>query len=283
MAGRTKGDFLNYANRTVKRSISNPVYETVSNDNDDSYGRDETTWGDIQQTDAGYDGSVTESGSDAGTVYGSYQGYTGRDQSLVGAERSTQPGVYDLDTGGDGTDDNDGFYDIPVRNYQRDDGKSSSVTGRSTTRIIKKRTNALDNMFGKVGNLLHSDKQPRSKAQKAVEVTQKLLTLNEYTNSKPVLIKTILWSSQHLDDGLEAITKGHRPVTIWRNIQYDDAEILAEAFLDAGRKSVRWAGAVRQVLDYEKKVKLGIILIPRAAQSIMHLFTYGIDIRMDVQ
>lgn len=279
---RSAEDFINDAKNRVNNRRFFELPETVSTDDDSSNGRDASAWGGVFQTNAGYDGATSESGSNDGSGYESNNIVARTGGSTFETERDSERGILDEYSSSNRTYDDDSGYDIPVRNYQSGSGQPVlSVPGQST-RVIKKRTSFFDNIADAVKQKIPRTNSTTKKSTltKVAGVTRKLLTLQEMTHNRPILIKTVLWTSDHLDYGLEAITKGHRPVEIWSNLEYADAEILVDAFLEMGQKSERWAMAVRQVMDYEKRVQLGVILIPRAVKSIVHLFTYGIDIRV---
>lgn len=281
---RTAEDFIHDAKQQAERLQRTHVLEGISADDSSFDGGDEIAWRSIRETDASYDGPTTISGPAYGTVASSIAEYDGSDEAIAGTERSQDSRVFNEHSGSYAIDDDDSGYDIPVRNYQRNTNQFDSSVSGQPTRIIKKRTNMLEDMFHAVQEKIPKA-GPKSKKKddpltKVAGVTRKLLTLQEITHNKPILVKLVLWTSDNLDHGLEAITKGHQPVEIWSNLEYDDAEILVDAFLEMGQKSEKWAMAVRQVMDYEKKVKLGIILIPRAVKSIVHLFSYGVDIRI---
>lgn len=278
---RSAEDFINEARANSANQRAN-LFEGISNDDNSSDGGDEITWRDIQQTNASYDGSNAISGATFGTGYESNQGFNGAIGSSFKTERDEERGILNEYSSSNTVNEYDSGSDYPVRNYQPSSSEPVRTVPGSATRVIKKRGNMLEGMVSSIREKIpRSTSTKKSSLNTVAGVTRKFLTLQEITHNKPLLIRTVMWTSEHLDYGIEAITKGHQSVEIWSNIEYDDAEILVDAFLEAGQKSERWASAVRQVMDYEKRIKLGTILIPRAVKSIVHLFTYGIDVRIE--
>lgn len=262
---RTKDDFLNYA-----RSSGTVIGAGIeSNNSSDSIGN-ETVSTNVWRTNEDDDLSITESVGTAEDIQRSSGFFTGQQQGLTG-------GTYGGDTGSYGLTDTTGYDDVEIRDSDRSTYQSSSTVYKPVTRrTVTKRTTKFDKIVQKVtGNQL-----PSGKTNKVTKQIGKVLTTGEITKYKTTLIQILLWSSENLDTGIVAITKGHKEIEIWSDISYVDAEILVDSVLDAGQKSQWVAQEVRLVIDHYKKAKALIIVVPRLYKTIMHVVTNGIDLRL---
>lgn len=270
---RTKGDFLNDAR--TRAAIQRPVFEIVPTNDSDDYAGNEIVGRRVLEADASYDGPASVTGGSSEFSYGT-------NQTTPWAEQGTDGRINELDFSRNGIDAIYGGNDDQTRDsYTGAYQPVQRPTEPVPVKTVKARSSFLDNAIGKVSRA--TSKPTKAKVDtinKVAGVTRKLLTLQEIANNKPILIKLILWSSDNIDHGFEAITKGHRPVEIWSNLEFSDVEILVDAILEMGQKSEKAATAVRQIMEYEKKGQLLVILAPRIAKSIMHLFANGIDLRM---
>jgi hypothetical protein len=100
----------------------------------------------------------------------------------------------------------------------------------------------------------------------------------EAARVRPKLIEYLLWQTEHMDQLIIATTKGHQPVEIWSTIDKTDAEIIADFMIARGRQDVRAAQAVRYLSVFIDRLKLGLIILPRAYQTVMTYFARGIGI-----
>jgi hypothetical protein len=269
---RTKKDFLEYARQ---RAVATGEFGDSTPDYSPDTGGTESIGGSVLTADVSYDAPVEESISDAATIqradepdYGSEQGETRRD---IGSDFSS-----------DGSTDSASTIDYPIRNYNPGSDYTYPTAARSPIRAVtKRRTSFADRALDFVAGKTQSREQKIKAATAAgVKVARKFLTIAEVSGNRGSLIKLVLWSSENLDAGISAITKGHAEVEIWSNIEYADAEILVDAALEMGQKSEKWATAVRQVIDYQKKIKVGVILAPRIYRSIVYTIVTGVDLRI---
>lgn len=279
---RTKGDFLSYAKSGVRPGTGPGVIEI-----DDASFNDgnENSGSDLYGTNESYDepASITSPSSGRSLQTSYYD--LGNEQGAVGVQQDEDGGIYGEYSSSNGITPDSGIRDIPIRNVNTGAYPIISSVSGPTRTVKKKRVNTIDKLLGVAGNKL-----PRSKTTKktnaapAQQSTQKVmrrfLTLIEVNDYRRGLINIVMWSSDHLDDGLTAITKGHRQVNIWSSMEWSDAEIIVDAFLEAGQKSEYWASAVRQVVEYSKKAQLLAIVTPKLYFTIMYLVTTGIDLRL---
>ena len=269
MPAKSKQEFLNYARREASKSRSRPQYAPDDYEGTSSTGSD--VWGAVSS----YDGSIESEYGSSQTEQSTDFGVAEREQSFNGSQSADYQrysgGEPEWDTSGDGAFDSSGSIDIPIRNVG---GDSYDIAESVPTRTTK-RVSPVDKVFGNIFGRQKAPPQP-----KAISVTRKLLTLAEVAKYRPGLIKLIMFSSDHMDDGISAITKGHRPVVIWSNIELPDAEILADSFLDAGQKSAYVAEKVRWVIEWEKKVQAGIILAPRVYKTIVYTVVTGLSFQL---
>lgn len=245
---------------------------SAANDTSDIGGTEEPG-GDLLSAAESYDGFSEESGDG----FSAEQSISSRSSSLqqesLGSTEGADGGVDFYDLGGHGTLDSDWGRDFETGNSRGHGGKSSSGSVRSGGRT--KRVSYIDEVLQKT-----STKAPKSTIQKTITTVRKVLTIAEVTKNRKDLVDLIIWSSDNLDNGISAITKGHRQVEIWSDLSYVDAEILADSFLQAGQKSEKAAAMVRKVMDIQKRIKVGVILAPRIYKSIIYTVLTGIDLRM---
>ena len=265
----TKEDFLKYARTSSANSRSAYQSERPEINYTSIDVGDETTRYDVQRADEGYDGSIRESGGESEELR-----YTGSG-AFRGEQRSDRT-VQFSDGSGDGTVDEYGGYDLPIRNISPDTSQPYQSVQSGTTRVTKKRTT----LFDKAGKMFGNKLPEKAKKQVVTTTIRKLLTIAEVSKNREKLIHLLLVSSEHMDHGISAITKGHREVEIWSSLERVDCEILVDAYLSAGQKSERIAGMVRKTIEYSEKAQLGIILVPRVYRSIVYMITTGLDIRL---
>ena len=149
------------------------------------------------------------------------------------------------------------------------------------------------NLFGKVGDVgnryreayqrSQREKQQREKisGQAKTGTKRRVLSETEIKNTRSDLIESILWQSDHADQLIIATTKGHdKSIIIWSDIDRDDASILADFLLERGRRDPYTAEIVRGMLDIQRKVQVGLILIPRAVATLSIYLQRGIGIAL---
>lgn len=266
---RTKKDYLEHA-----RSAAIERYrrlDGLETDNPSSNEGNANAGADVWPADAGHDSAIESAVGSSGQAEFGSQGNFRPDQSDVGLWEPADPGEYGEGSSGDGTDGVNGEYYIPIRTVGADSSQRVELRSLPTRRTVKRRSTIVDKVASTVSSVI-----PTTSKQKTV--VQKLLTVGEITHNRPILIKMLLWSSRHMDDGISAITRGHREVEIWSNIEYADAEILVDAFQEAGQKSLWVAERARQIVVLQSKLQAGVILVPRVYRTIVYMFTTGISI-----
>lgn len=109
--------------------------------------------------------------------------------------------------------------------------------------------------------------------------TEKRLSDTEAIRLRPRVVEFILWSSEHLDQFIQATTVGHEPVEIWSNIDTDEAEILADAWIRRGKTNPAMARVVRDMAVFIERIKEFIILTPRVYKTGLTYIQRGFSIR----
>lgn len=276
--GRNKQDFVNYAKSFTGRSnVGGAITESniIIERNENVSG---SLWGANERDDQSDEisGGISEaaqyaSGEFARQEQGNYTGIYGGDASSYG--------VTDTDGQSNSFDGNGGYSSREYTEAIPGNIGYGGATSLAQPKIRRTRTSLVDNTIKAIGNKLPHGKQ-KQQAVAASPVARKLITLAEVSKYKPILVALILSTSESLDNGISAITRGHREIEIWSNLEYSDAVILADLFLDAGQKSIQIASQIRLVIEYQKKAKALIILVPRLYKSVMYTVLTGIDIRM---
>lgn len=270
---RSKEDFLDYA-RNARRKSNRPTgateYTPDNNEGDADPSLDirGATSSDDGAAEVEYRSEQAEQRTDSWTPASIENSNGNKSTDYTG----DSGGVEEFDGSGYDSPNVDGGYDLPIRNYSSVDYQPYQPVQQSGKRT---RVSFLDGLLKK-----GTDRQKSLPAQKAITATRRFITLAEVAKYKPGMIRLIMFSSDHMDDGITAITKGHQPVSIWSTIETPDAEILADAFLEAGQKSAAIAEKVRWVMEWEKKVKVGIILAPRIYRSIVYTVITGISVQL---
>lgn len=104
------------------------------------------------------------------------------------------------------------------------------------------------------------------------------LNETESLRLRPHVVDALMWQSTHLDELMTATLKTHPEVMIWGTMDEEDCEVLADLIISRAKVSPRAATYVRNLANFQKRIEAIIILAPRAYQSCMLYFHYGISI-----
>jgi hypothetical protein len=265
MAARTKDWFKEYG----KRRRSNITAYGLSIDDESSDAGDATPVENLWGTNIVDSEPVQNAAGTGSYASGSYTTTNISSEANSNGEWGDFQGV-------DGDANGVRYADIPIRNIDAGSYQPASNirgNGNRTTPTVKTRVSLIDRMAGSL-------KKPSIKPKAAIpRKLGGLLTALEVTKNRQKLIIVVLWTSENMDNAIIAISKGHKPVEIWSNITHDDAEIIVDAMLEAGQKSIYAAERVRQVINYYAYARLGTILGPRSYLTLVHLFVEGISLK----
>ncbi|SRR6266567_671137 len=128
-----------------------------------------------------------------------------------------------------------------------------------------------------VQEALKSGTQTR-KTSKKKEPFKRLSDTEVLKMSKP-LVESLLWLSEHVDEFIEATTKGHQEVEIWGDLDKAECEIIADFLIARGKVDARTAQVVRELVTLLDKIKLGVIVLPRTYRTFKLYLERGISIR----
>ena len=105
------------------------------------------------------------------------------------------------------------------------------------------------------------------------------LSSEEAAKLYPKLVEYITWQSEYLDQFIIATTKGHDPtIEIWSNLDKAEIEILADYLIQRGRSDGTTAQAVRFASVLLDRVKVALIVLPRAYSTVNLYLVRGFDL-----
>jgi hypothetical protein len=172
-----------------------------------------------------------------------------------------------------------------------ENGQSNRTTGRRDASIYQYETSGgstrktATTITGKIKNVLtplkeyiSNRKDVSDKDKKKPKDGRKLSDL-EAAKLKPKIIEFVTWTSDHLDEALTAITKGHEEIIIWSNLDETEIEIIADFLISRGKKSEQAAILVRNMAVFIERVQLSLIVIPRMYLTAKILFEKGISLK----
>lgn len=80
---------------------------------------------------------------------------------------------------------------------------------------------------------------------------------------------------RYADEGITATTRDGARASIWRTIDDEDLQVLAEAMIEAGRKSRIIATTVRKMVGMHRMLQIGLITGPRFVMTLQHYKRHG--------
>ena len=188
--------------------------------------------------------------------------------------------------GGNGTtEDSDGGYNdigdqlgrlrsTNTGNYSSIDQHYGPTPKRSTWASIKNVGRQYKEIFTK------EEKHTDAPIRLSKKVDGKKLTDAEVLRLRPKLVEYVLWQAEHADQFIIATTSNHDPsIEIWGDITVDEAEIIVDYLLSRGKTDIRTAQAVRYASTLIDRLKLGLIIGPRAYKTAMIYIQRGFSIR----
>lgn len=107
---------------------------------------------------------------------------------------------------------------------------------------------------------------------------RKVLSDTEIKLKRDNLIRVLLIQSEHMDQAIQATTRGHREVTIWSTIDKKDAAVIADLMLQRAKIDPRMAEIVRQMVELELKMQAAIIITPRMYETVRTYIQRGFSI-----
>lgn len=158
--------------------------------------------------------------------------------------------------------------------------RSNTTTDRKLNESATKR---IYTSFKQIASgLKEAVKQEPDKKKIGKKATVRKLTDAEIIQLRPKLIESLIWQSEHMDQFIEATTKGHESVTIWSDLDRDEIEIVADFLLERGKKSERTAQVVRNMSTLMLRIKLGMISLPRAYKTFATYIERGFSISLKI-
>ena len=92
------------------------------------------------------------------------------------------------------------------------------------------------------------------------------------------LISAILMYSDLADDAISATNRDRAHAQIWSTMTEADAGVLADLNLDLAKRSAMAAQAVRGIVKTRRYVNAGLIVVPRAWQTVEFYAQHGVAI-----
>jgi len=104
---------------------------------------------------------------------------------------------------------------------------------------------------------------------------QNVLTDKEAKELLPKAQASLRTLCRYLDEGITATTRDGTRANIWRTIDDEDLQVLAEAMIEAGRKSRIIATTVRKMVGMHRMLQIGLITGPRFVMTLQHYQRHG--------
>lgn len=158
-------------------------------------------------------------------------------------------------------------------------GSSSSTYHPEPART---KSNPIGNITKRYRDALKTPPKPKAEGEKKAPSGRGSSKLSdaEVIKLRPKLVEFILWQSEHMDQFIIATTRGHDPsIEIWSNLTHDEAEILADYLIFRGRNDAKAAAFVRTTATLIDRLRIGLIILPRAYQTIATYGDKGISLR----
>lgn len=193
--------------------------------------------------------------------------------------------IYGGSTGNSGVPSSNGSTTYETRSTNREvRGRDSSVYQLETgTRIAGKRNNfteGIKNAFTPITSFVKKQNQDKQKdTKKDRRSDYKKLNDTEAIKIRPKLIEFFKWSSDHLDEFIQATTKGHQSVEIWSTLEEEEIEILVDFLIQRGKTNPETAQLVRNMSVLMDRIKLAVIIVPRMYQTALTYINRGISIK----
>jgi len=102
-----------------------------------------------------------------------------------------------------------------------------------------------------------------------------VLTDKEAKDLMPKTVASLRTMCRYLDEGITATTRDGSRANIWRTIDDEDLQVLAEAMIEAGRKSRIIATTVRKMVGMHRMLQIGLITGPRFVMTLQHYQRHG--------
>ncbi len=288
MAARNKQDFLAYAEQYRAEQRHRSFADDPRN-----YVGNAASIEDVRGADAGSDWS--ESTSDA-AAEGDGSNYTRTAYASEGddtREYGSDSGGDGFDTGAIGSDSETGvagrnaypaYTAVPgssqpaaTANGLYDDSVETPYSEDYAAQVNVKKTRS--SWFDKQVNNLTNIARKAKPARVVKTGARKFLTIAEVQRDRQKLYTVIEWTTENMDVALKSISKGHEEVVIWSNMTSTDMYILTDFLMEQGQRIEIAATAVRQMVTYYDKARVGLIVGPRVYLTIMHLVDKGISLR----
>lgn len=204
---------------------------------------------------------------------------TSGDNGRIGTTEDSERGEYrTYQSTGYGTEQNAGS-DTSTYEYNRgtNEGSRNVTPGTKFTEWVKNTPTKVKEFIDPFKKVLKEHtKEIKQKNKKSSGV--RVLNDAEILKYKPRLIDFILWSSEHLDEFIQATTISHIPVEIWSDIDKEEAEVLADFMLARGKVHAGSANNVRNIIIFMDRLKVYTIVGPRTVKTAMTYWNEGIAI-----
>lgn len=120
----------------------------------------------------------------------------------------------------------------------------------------------------------------KKEKKKAPPKQQRRISELEQEERKKKLIRGLLLISDHMDESIQATTKGHRPVYIWSALDNQGAEVLAVWMIRHSKHSQVIASTVDMIIDLENDIEAATLIAPMVYKTFATYFTRGISIKL---
>ena len=139
-----------------------------------------------------------------------------------------------------------------------------------------KKTSAGDSGTGETGKRQGVTVKPVPAASGGLQVQwQNVLSEKEAKELLPKTQASLRTLFRYADEGITATTRDGARANIWRTIDDEDLQVLAETMIEAGRKSRIIATTVRKMVGMHRMLQIGLITGPRFVMTLQHYKRHG--------
>lgn len=150
-------------------------------------------------------------------------------------------------------------------------GNSAGRRGRTD-----KKAGASNSGTGETGKRQSVTVKPVAPTSTGLQVQwQNVLTDKEAKELLPKTQASLRTLFRYADEGITATTRDGMRASIWRTIDDEDLQILADAMVEAGRKSRIIATTVRKMVGMHRMLQIGLITGPRFVMTLQHYKRHG--------
>ena len=194
-----------------------------------------------------------------------------RSKRREGHSATATPETGDISGNAEGVTDSASGDESGTEGHAGTPANSAGRRGRTD-----KKAGAGNSGTGETGKRQSVTVKPVAPASTGLQVQwQNVLTDKEAKELLPKTQASLRTLFRYADEGITATTRDGARASIWRTIDDEDLQILADAMVEAGRKSRIIATTVRKMVGMHRMLQIGLITGPRFVMTLQHYKRHG--------